>query len=526
VRRSIRYTGEYTARTAEAILRGIVRTAARLRASFLPPLLALAAFELRAQRREFLAWLAALVFLLLPLGYGASGVVELVGERGGVPRAAPWAVAQAMAGLTAFGQVITAMIAATAVLRDVAGRTQGLLLATPVPWPAYLLGRFLGTLAVLLLVYAVIPLGMAAGLALGDAAAVGPWGASTLLAPFAVLVIPTVVLVAALFFAAGARSGGFAVILLVGIGLVGVWQTGVSLAARGVAAGVWLDPFGNAALTQLTAGWSEAERTSRPLPWAGGLLWHRGVWLGVALGVLAWTVRGWRPVLGGERLGEERPVPARARAVAAPVAPALAPAVTRVHPSAWHQGAAEWRFGWRWVVRERGFAALVLLAVLNALANGWSVAGDPAALLRALEFHARLFAILVATIYAGELVWRDRELRLDGVMRALPGASGTRLAGRTAGVLCGLMALPAALWLLAVALPPLRGGVPAPACAVRWLFGVSAPLFAALLAGALAVQLVVRHKTAAHLLVIGAWVTAIALGARGLAAPWGGYGAC
>lgn len=492
----------------------------------LAPLASLAAFELRVQGRDFFPWLAALVFLLLPLGYGVSGVVELVGERGTVPRAAPWAVAQAMAGLTAFGQVITAMIAATTVLRDVALRTQGLILATPVSWPTYLLGRFLGALAVMVVVYAQIPVGMAAGFALGDPAAVGAWRAADLLPPFGVLVLPTVVLVAALFFAAGARSGGFAVILLVGIGLVALWQTGVGLVARGVPAGMWLDPFGNAALTQLTAGWSEGDRASRPLPWTGVLLWHRAAWLLVALGVLAWTLRTWRPVLGGERLAEERPARVRAPVVSASLSLPSSPPATRGAPSAWHQGMAEWRFGWRWVVRERGFAALVILAVLNTLANGWSAAGDVPALLRALEFHARLFGILVATIYAGELVWRDRDLRIDGVMRALPGAAWVRLAGRTAGVLCGLMALPAALWLLAVALPLLRGGAPAPGCAARWLFGVSAPLFAALLAGSLAVQLVVRHKTAAHLLVIGAWVTAIALGARGLAAPWGGYGAC
>jgi hypothetical protein len=83
-----------------------------------------------------------------------------------------------------------------------------------------------------------------------------------------------------------------------------------------------------------------------------------------------------------------------------------------------------------------------------------------------------------------------------------------------------------ALYGVAVLLPLLRGASPAPACGARWLLGVSAPLFAALLLGALAVHLIVRSKTVAHLLVIAAWVGAIALGARGLAASWVGYGRC
>ena len=124
-------------KTAYELSYGLVGSEMGIRAS-------LVIFELQAQRREFLAWLAVLVFFLLPFGYGASGVVELVGHRDGLPRAAPWAVAQAMAGLTAFGQVITAMIAATTVLRDVTLRKQGLILTTPLPWPNYMLGRVLG----------------------------------------------------------------------------------------------------------------------------------------------------------------------------------------------------------------------------------------------------------------------------------------------------------------------------------------------------------------------------------------------
>jgi hypothetical protein len=482
-------------------------------------------FELQAQRREFLAWLAVLVFFLLPFGYGASGVVELVGNRDGLPRAAPWAVAQAMAGLTAFGQVITAMIAATTVLRDVTLRTQGLILTTPLPWPRYLLGRFLGTLAVLLLVYGALPVGLAAGFAVGDPAAVGPWRATDLLYPYAVLVLPTVVLVAAVFFAAGALSGGFAVILLVGIGLVGLWQTGLSLVDRGISAGIWLDPFGNALLTQLTGDWSAADRSARELPW-DALLSHRAAWLTVALALLVWTMRRWRPDATLSRQTDAHAAPDdRPRGDATFGSVGASPCII-APASAWQQAVAEFRFGWQWVRRERAVWALVMLALLNAFANGWPVARDSAALLGALEFHSRLFAILVATIYAGELTWRDREVRIDVLLRVIPGAAGVRLAGRTAGVLAGLLVLPAALWGLSVVVPLLRGGAPDAACAARWLFGVSTPLFAGLLLASLAVQHVLQSKTVAHLVVIGAWVTAIALGARALALPWPGYGVC
>lgn len=494
-------------------------------------------FELRVHRRDFLTWLAVLVFVLLTVGYAADGVIALVDRRGPVPRNAPWALAHAMAGVTAFGQVITAMIAATTVLRDVGTRTQGLLLATPIGWRTYLAGRYAGALLVLLLVHAAIPAGLVGGtllaLARGDASLL-PFDPVAFAWPLAVLVLPNVLLVSAAFFAAGALSGGFAVILFVGIGLVGLWQTGIALVQAGMPWGTLVDPFGNAALMTVTAEWSEAARTERHVPLAMPLLLNRVAWMALGAVALGLTLQRWRPRLAS---GEAR-VPSggaaddpdatiASAAMPGTSDPATPAACTPLRGAPWRGVlAAEWRFGWRWVRHERGAGVLVGLAVANAIVNGWRHAGDPSALLPAIEFHSRLFGILVATIYAGELVWRDRDARADALLAAVPASASLRLAGRTAGVVAALLVLPVALWGVAVVLPLLRGAAPAPSCAARWLLGASAPAFAGLLLASLAVHVVVRHKTVAHLLCITAWVAAIALGVRALAGPWPGYGAC
>jgi ABC-2 type transport system permease protein len=487
------------------------------------PIALLAAFELRIQSRDFLAWLAALVFFLLTFGYASGGVIVLVSELGDAPRNAPWAIAQAMAGVTAFGQVITAMTAATTVLRDVGTRTQDLLLATPLPWRAYLGGRFVGTLLVLLVIYAAIPLGLLAGdlVAAWDGAPAAPTlRLSALVEPALWLVLPNVLVVAALFFSAGALAGGFTVILFVGLGLIGCWQTGLALVAAGNPFGALVDPFGNAALSLASAGWSAEEFATRAVDLTPLLVANRALWLLIGGALLAATMYWWRPRVskGGHVVG--LPAAARARAT---LLSALAP--LRGAPW-WSLARAEFAFGWRWVLKERGFAALLILALLNAVVNGWRVADNPTELVRALEFHARLFGILIATIYAGELVWRDRDVRAEEMLRALPASPGLRLVARASGVSSALLALPAALWLSAVVLPLLRGVAPDPICAARWLLGVSAPTFLVLLAVSLAVHRAVSHKTGAHLLLISAWVVAIALGVDGLAQPWGAWGSC
>lgn len=483
----------------------------------------LVAFELRLHRGDFMAWLGFLVFFFLTFGFTGSGVVMLVSDLGDIPRTAPWAVAQAMAGVTAFGQVITAMTAATTVLRDVGTRTQGMILATPISWRAYLGGRFLGSLAVLAAIYLAIPLGLLIGdvVARDGGALVGSaHGLASVGWPLLLLVLPNVVLVAATFFAAGALSGGFTVILFVGLGLIGLWQTGLGLVRAGAAWGALVDPFGNAALTVATATWSAEQRLSAMVPLDAMLVANRGIWLVLALLVLTGTLRWWRPrISGGAHVVALEAAPA-ATGSARPALPPLRGA------TATQQWQAEYRFGWRWVTRERGFAALLVLALLNAIANGWSVAADPTALVRALEFHARLFTILIATIYAGELVWRDRDVRADALLQAMPTLPALRLVARASGVATALLGLPIALVGVAVILPLLRGASPDPLCSARWLLFVSAPMFLGLLAVSLLVHVAVRHKTAAHLLLISAWVAAIALGVDSLARGWLVWGRC
>jgi hypothetical protein len=63
-------------------------------------------------------------------------------------------------------------------------------------------------------------------------------------------------------------------------------------------------------------------------------------------------------------------------------------------------------------------------------------------------------------------------------------------------------------------------------CTLPWLTGVGTVAFTLLFAVSLAVHRVVQHKTAAHLLIITAWVVAIALGADALAQPWSRWGSC
>lgn len=484
-------------------------------------LLAVARFELRYHAREFLTWLAALVFLLLTFGFTASGLVELVGDRGALPRNAPWVVAHATAGVTAFGQVITTMIAATAVLRDDAARTRELLLATRLTRTAYVGGRFAGAVAVMLLVYLAIPLGALLGTLAPwvPAGALAPFDAGSYARPWLLLAVPNVLVVTALLFAAGTRGGRLMVILLVALGLVALWQAGLTLTASPATrtAGALLDPFGSAALAATTAEWSAAERAVRPLPWGGPLLANRALWLAIGVAVAAWALATYRLVLVPAGVGRRSEPDAPSSPAPAP-APAAAAAARPLPPAAQLRATA--RFTARWTVGERGFVVLATLALLNAAANAWGAAPDGSAAVRAsVELHSRIFLILIATIYAGELVWRERDLRADALYRTLPLRRGALVLGRAIGVAAAEAVLVAALLAAALVVQLRAPDGPDVAAAFAWAGGTLLPTVVQLTLLSLAVHAVVRHKVVAHLLLIAAWAAAVAAHAA-IGEPW------
>ncbi len=507
-----------------------------------------ARFEAQLQRREFLTGLYVAVFFFLTFGYTSSEVVELVADRGPIPRNAPWALAHAMAGVTAFGQVITTMITATAVMRDVALRQQELLFATRLRARDYLLGRWAGALLVMLVVYAAIPIGLAAGTAMPwvDRSGLLAFDWQAYLRPLLLLVVPNVLLVSALFFAAGALGRSFMTILLLGVGLVALWSSGVSLAREGVAAGALLDPFGNAALTWTTREWTPDARAQALLPWSGWLAANRALWLAVGAAALGWLMRRFRLEVvvagtprsatsrdrsrveggGGARDAAPRDATAGDPTLGTATSLALRSALLRrpTPPSRWQQLAAEAGFTLRWTLRERGFLTLALLGALNALANAWRAGGPtPTALdvLGAVQEHARIFLILVATIYAGELVWRERDVRSDALRDVLPGGTGTLVAGKIAGILLAQVVLVLPLLVVALLAGIGRGAAGLSiGVALAWIGGMVYPFLAQLTLLSLLVHAVAQDKVAGHVTLIAGWVMAVAMERTREVPPW------
>jgi ABC-type transport system involved in multi-copper enzyme maturation permease subunit len=428
-------------------------------------------FEVRHQLRQPIYWVSALFFFLLTFLAVTTDVVVLGGSIGKVNRNAPFVILQLFFVTSLVGTFVTTAFVASTVLRDFDLRTQELFFTMPLRKRDYVLGRFGGALAISVAIYSFVALAILAGSAMPwlEPERVGPFSIAPYLSAFALLVIPNVFFTAAIFFslATVTRSlmytyGGL-IALFFGYLLAGNLLSDMeneTLAS-------FLDPFGGAAFAIATKYWTVLERNTETLPFSGSLFWNRILWMGVALAVFAVSyVRFSFTYLGATgRRGRRRRTIVAEESTAAPglkVAPGRAPSITprtRVV-----QFLHRTRMEVAGVVRSAAFPVLLAFGVLNMIGNSTALdqlVGTPVYpvthLMVSILQSAFLFVFIIVTIYAGELVWRERSLRVSDYEDALPVPNWIFWGAKLAALLFILAAILVTAILTGVAIQAYRG---------------------------------------------------------------------
>jgi ABC-2 type transport system permease protein len=513
----------------------------------------------------YFAIFAALAFVLTCAAGGAWGGFDL-GMAGQLVNS-PVEIASTVALLTLLGMPVTAALLGNAVYRDFGTGMHPLVFTTPVPRAAYLVGRYAGAVLVNLLVFLGVPLGILLGSLMPTLQPdrVGATLPAAYLQAFLLFPLPNVVFAGALLFGLAALTrhmlpnyiGG--VLLLVGYAIGGAMMARMD--SRTVAA--MLDPFGIRAQTVVTQYWTLVERNTLFLPADGVLLYNRLLWMAVGGVALLWIWSVFRfehpgasaehpPPLPVRRVGAvpgsvPRPaIPSAAEipsvAAASPTGPAApevpgdaggplgtvhpatvadaAPTPVRAVPPARRDFGARARLrqgsslsgrAFREIVGSVHFVALVAVGLIFLIGMATQVgkAGDVVtfpvtyAVLEALTAGFILFMVIIITVYAGELVWRERDLRLHGIHDALPIPTALALVSRFVA-LAGVVALLLGVILLFGILTQLSHGYTRFEIGqyLRELFVHQYAMYLQLCVLAFAVHVLVNHKYLGHLIMV------------------------
>ena len=365
----------------------------------------LAAQELRQQLRGPVIRIVALISLLMVVGAAVIDTLrfEAISSLGSGPEL----VIQVHLVWTLFYLFTAAAFIGEAVTRDLQTGFAPLVRATPASRRAYLLGRFAGATASVLLCFLTIPIGLLAARLLPAANPdwVAPVVPSTYALALFALAVPNLLLASALFLALATATRSMNGCLIGAVVLLSLY--GLRSDEGGVAS--LFEPFGFVAVQALQVGD------------AGPLIANRALWLAVALLLL----------LVGVNLDARTPQ-VRGREPASPSfgapVPMRTPAVTSVQRrdgvvATMVQLLTRTRHHVSETMAALTFRVLLLLGLASCLASLWPAIQAQAPVRELLATLIRSFSlvpVVVVLFFAGELHWSDRTHRIDRIVDATP----------------------------------------------------------------------------------------------------------
>jgi len=356
-------------------------------------------------------------------------------------------------GISFFGIIVIAAIFGTSILRDFQRDTIQILFTKPISKFAYLGGRWAGSFVATVFAFS----GLLFGEFLGtfapwaDHARIGPNHLSWYLQPFVSIVVFQIFFLGSLFFLVAALSRKIFIVYLQGAAIFMLYLIGIAIfnATRSLEhfwSGI-LDPIGFLYNDAITRYWTVVERNTLLYSWSphsasGVFLYNRLLWGGIgllsliALGKLfPMSVEALTTRSSGKRAALAREQDLTAVASRRSLVAAKLPTVHQVFGSrtTLAQLVSLTRLRISNIVREVPFWGILILMAGIALNNGhyagriadqnvWPVTY---LMLQSVEGGAELFFYIVATLYAAELIWRERDTHFSGIHDALPIAETT-----------------------------------------------------------------------------------------------------
>ncbi|HEY0139749.1 MAG TPA: M1 family aminopeptidase [Thermoanaerobaculia bacterium] len=397
---------------------------------------AITGFELKYHLKGALFYILLLVYFLLSFLAVTTDGVRIGGALGNIHRNAPFVIMQFMLLMSIFGVLTTTAFVANAIHRDFELGTDSIFFSYPLKKSSYLGGRFTGSLITAVGVYAGVALAVVIG-------SLMPWIEKEQLGPFSfepylfsifALVLPNLLLVGAIFFTVAALTRSlmatYASVVAFFV-LYGVTGTLLGNMENERLASL-LDPFGIGAFAIATRYWTVFDKNTKllPLTWDSPFVWNRILWIGIALVVLAAAFYFFRFETGTRKASKKA---RRAKLAEAPPTERIAlalPAVTQSFSTAgsWKQFLAKTKLHTVGVLTSIPFVIMTLLG----MAMIWGNSTDLGALFGTNTYPVThlmvevifgafaIFAMLIAAFYAGDIVWRERTLKMHEVHDALP----------------------------------------------------------------------------------------------------------
>ena len=412
-------------------------------------ILHIAWFELRYWLRSWMLWIFTLIIAVLIFGATSSDQVQIGSSLGNTYRNAPYVIENYYAIVSLLTLLMVTAFINSAAARDFSYNTYQIVFATPMRRRDFLLGRFAGATTA-----SVIPmLGISIGILL---AKYMPWVEpdrwerviwAAHLNGILVFAIPNTFFMAAILFTIAVLARNEIVSFIGALLLLtayGVSDALLSDIERERIAAL-LDPFAARTFALATKYWTVAEKNGLSPGFSGLLLWNRLLWIGVGIAFLIFACYRFSFAERRQKIRK-----AKGEGEVAPASVSL-PSITG-SSSPWDMYLSSLKIHLFGILKSTVFIVVLLAGLLNCV---------PAVALNAREGYGNstlpvtywvldiirgtlyMFIMGLMTYYAGVLVWKDRDTRMDEIADSLPAPDWISYASRLTALIVMVTAVQA-----------------------------------------------------------------------------------
>ena len=475
-------------------------------------------FEIEYRLRRVSTWIYAGLLLLLPFL-----LLHAINGGGGSHMNSPESVATATTIVGLIGMLVTAALFGDAATRDLQTGMHSLVYSTPLGKAEYLGGRFLAALALNAVMLLGVPLGQIIGAAMPymDPRMFGPFRLVAYVEPYVLLLLPNVLLTGAVLFTLALLTRQMLPAFLGSVGIFVFYLFSRDFAQRiaDPTLRALADPFGMSVIEEMTQYWTPVQQNTQTIGFPPALIANRLFWMGVAVTLLLVLLRRFRlahPAGSTRRRRGRRavadPQPARPGPIAVPTVLRSFGPRARVR-----QTLEVMRRSLEEIAGNRAFLMLLAGAVALTFLFGWNVGTEvfgtstwPVTHLVAGTVLAQVLSpvmVMLIAVFAGELVWKERDVRMSAISDAAPVPDAVLMAGRFLALVAMIAAIQLVLMASGMALQAVQGWTRfEPGLYLRILFGIRLIDYVLIAALAMAVHVIVNQKYVGHLVVVLCYV--------------------
>lgn len=421
-------------------------------------------FEILYRARRAETYLYFFILLLCSL-VAVDFIFQGMGE--GLKPDAPFSIAFAMAIVSAIFIMIVSMIMGVSILRDFDHRMESLMFVNPITKADYLLGRFLGSFLTLFFVFSGLIIGMMLGsfMPWRDTSEVMPFRFWHYAQPFICIAVPNLFFVGCLFFVTGALSRKYIVVYTQGVLLlVAYLLLSITANKSDSTLPALLDPFAINTIQYVVKHWTITDRNSTLLPVSTWLLYNRLIWIGIGALALLVGYRCFSFKVAQNRSNKMfEPIESGRQNYASLTLPTVNLRFTMrtkfiqlLHHSLFHFASIVKGIPF-WAITICGAAIIFVNGISLGTSHGVESFPTSYLIVEELQEMAIPFFLLMLAFYSGELVWKERSLRMHLLYDALPTSTLVNVGARFIGLSLAFITLLLALCTSGIILQTISG---------------------------------------------------------------------